>query len=275
MAESTTSEKPDPRQFFSDFVDHLDSFAIFLEAVADRRWDQRLDVETKVTPNTVHVREAPLPLEAPASQYDSESQVAQQQAVWNTLLEVYLTKARLDQPDQSSVFKDKAQALVSEIGPIPVDPVHAMMLCSSFGFETGLIRLWDRLGMFEDIMRFWMQQPLTDDSSGGSRTKTWDGRTASESMLYYLNIYGPSHLHLYPLVLRHITSSSVILEQHGQDVQDILDIIDSERIMPPLAVIQLLSRNQVTTIGVVKSWLKSRIADTRQDISSVSPISGI
>jgi hypothetical protein len=89
-------------------------------------------------------------------------------------------------------------------------------------------------------------------------------------MLYYLRIYGPTQPHLYPMVLRYITTFPSTLARHTADVREILDTIQQERIMPPLAVIQLLSRNDVTNIGVVKDWLKSQVADTRLDIDSVS-----
>jgi len=96
--------------------------------------------------------------------------------------------------------------------------------------------------------------------------------TSAARMLEYLNIYGPTQLQLYPLVLRYITSSANTLAQHTTDVCNILDTIQQERIMPPLAIIQLLSRNNATNIGVIKDWLKRQVRDTRLDIDSVSVI---
>ena len=40
--------------------------------------------------------------------------------------------------------------------------------------------------------------------------------------------------------------------------------------MPPLAVVQVLSRNGVTSIGLVKEWLLGRIKEAREEISTVS-----
>jgi hypothetical protein len=92
--------------------------------------------------------------------------------------------------------------------------------------------------------------------------------------MHHLGIYGPTNLHLYPLALRYLTSSASLLSRHTNDLKHILQVIDEERIIPPLAVVQLLSRNNIASIGVVKDWLKSKVAETRQDVESVSDLIG-
>lgn len=120
--------------------------------------------------------------------------------------------------------------------------------------------------MYEEVLRFWMNV-----KPGEAEPKIpGEERSASGNVLHYLHLYGPTNPQLYPLVLRYLTADSARVSQHAKDVRDILNVIDDENLMPPLAVVQLLSRNTVTSIGVVKDWLRAKVADTRQDVESVS-----
>ena len=46
---------------------------------------------------------------------------------------------------------------------IPYDPMHALILCSSQGYTPVLIHLWEKMGMYEDALRLWMDR----DNEGG------------------------------------------------------------------------------------------------------------
>ena len=52
-------------------------------------------------------------------------------------------------------------------------------------------------------------------------------------------------------------------------VTKMLEYIDEENIMPPLSVVQVLSRNGVASVGLVKQWLVSRIKESRDEIDTV------
>jgi hypothetical protein len=55
----------------------------------------------------------------------------------------------------------------------------------------------------------------------------------------------------------------------------VLEHIETQKIMPPLGVIQVLSRNGVASVGLVKQWLMTRIKEAREEIHTVRGISGI
>ena len=95
---------------------------------------------------------------------------------------------------------------------------------------------------------------------------------ASIQVLHHLNVYGPKHPNLYALVLRFLTSSPELLSRHSKDLVQILEHIDTTGIMPPLSVIQVLSRNNVASVGLVKQWLMNRIKESRDEIDTVSAI---
>jgi hypothetical protein len=88
----------------------------------------------------------------------------------------------------------------------------------------------------------------------------WEGRERGfEQVVHYLDLYGPKHRHLYPLALRFLTSSEVLLNRHSKDVERVIEYVDREKIMPPLAILQLLSRNGIASVGLVKGWLVERL----------------
>ncbi|KAI3602873.1 vacuolar membrane protein [Moniliophthora roreri] len=248
-----------PRLYFAHFVDHMEQFVVFLETVAKRRWDQSLDADTdsKVKSNGAANNGV---VDSPVDEEDTESEKKDQVAVWNTLLELYLTlpgvSATATSPAQSEeTLRDKAIRILQS-KDIPYDPTHALILCSSHGCTKGLVLLWEKMGMYEDVLRFWMDR----DKEGVSE--------ASAEVVRHLRIYGPQHPHLYPLVLRFLTSSSELLSRHKVDVKEVIEHIDKEGILPPLGVVQILSRNNVASVGLVKEWLIQRIKQEREEIQT-------
>ncbi|KAK8858833.1 hypothetical protein IAR55_003063 [Kwoniella newhampshirensis] len=248
---------PSPRQFFAHFVDHRELFIKFLESVASTLWEQSLASLLPPAPSLVPQRA----LDTPPP---SDPQSVDQRAVWNTLLELYLTSTKSNDPSIAKSSHNKALTLIGNKN-IPYDPMHALILCSTAGFTDGLVRLWEDMGMYEDILRFWMER---DRTTGSYQSNGASDPEPSEQVLSHLALYGPTNLHLYPLVLRYLTSSPVILSRHSTELGKILQKIDEERIMPPLAVVQLLSRNGVTSVGSVKEWLRAKVEENKAEIES-------
>lgn len=242
-----------PRIYFAHFVDHMDQFIIFLETVAQRRWGQSVDAIDDVS---VAPEAEPFP-----DEHDRPDQVA----VWNTLLELYLTLP--DPPTASSTSANGATKDTEGSGPLrrkalrvlksktlPYDPTHALILCSSRGYTRGLVLLWERMGMYEDVLRFWM-----DSAEPG----------ASDEVVRRLAAYGSTRPQLYLVVLRYLTSTPALLARHEADVRGVLEHIDKEQIATPLGIIQVLARNDVASVGLVKDWLMTRIQTARSEIQSV------
>ncbi|KAG5635623.1 hypothetical protein H0H81_010584 [Sphagnurus paluster] len=242
-------ERLSPRIYFAHFVDHMEQFIVFLETVAQRRWNQSVD-DTKPPPS-------PSPAVEPVA--DDESDRLDQVAVWNTLLELYLTLPAKGYTGVALVevtLRSKAMRVLRSTS-LPYDPMHALILCSSRGFTEGLVLLWEKMGIYEEVLRFWMDK---------HREGTVPG--ASAQVVEHLERYGSQHPTLYPLVLRFLTSTPELLERHREDVQRVLAYIDEENIMPPLAVVQVLSRDGVASVGLVKEWLMTQIKQSRLEIKS-------
>ena len=262
-----------PRIYFHHFVDHLEQFVVFLEAVAARRWNQNVDDQTTESLGTYFepITTANIPDANPTDDEDALDKL-DQVSVWNTLLELYLTlPSRIGGSGVNSASKgstgvgkfdenlmrDKALRVLRST-TIPYDPTHALMLCSTHGFTQGLVLLYERMGMYEDVLRFWM-----DKHNEGSDP------TASNKVIEQLMHYGSNHPQLYPLVLRFLTSTPELLKKHQEDMKGILEYIDEEGLIPPLGVIQVLSRNGVASVGLVREWLIKRIKDSQAEIQNV------
>ena len=225
---------PSPRVFFPLFTDHRRQFQRFLESVAQRLWHR--------DPSTT----------APTAD-DERLDSADQQIVWNTLLELYLTSRTSD---------GDAKALKFLVEPsYGLDPIGALMLCSRVGFMDGCLVIWEALEMHEDVLRYWMELSSEEGETGTNRNP-------SEEVIRYLDKYGPQHPELYSLALRYLSSSPALLAQHSNQLSRILRLIDEKHVLPPLAVIQLLSRNDVTSIGVLRDWLREKVEETKKGIES-------
>ncbi|KAG2351149.1 hypothetical protein BDR07DRAFT_1476106 [Suillus spraguei] len=230
-------KRPSPTLYFAHFVDHPSYFVRFLESVAARRWGQSLSSLPSSLPNV-------------SSGEDEDSEKRNQAAVWNTLLELYLDGGSPEQQDKA------LKILTSD--SLPCDKTHALILCSSYSYTRGLVIFWEKLGMYEDVLRFWMDKHNASPSES----------SASTEVVQALVRYGPTHPHLYELVLRFLTSTPELLTRHQADVEKILEHIEKERTIPPLGVVQILSRNGVASVGLVKNWLMGRIKEAREEVQT-------
>ncbi|PPQ73707.1 hypothetical protein CVT24_007262, partial [Panaeolus cyanescens] len=247
-----------PRIYFAHFVDHMDQFVTFLETVAMRRWGQTVEDQA---PGSIGLYSEKYNQEMT----DDERAVDRldQVAVWNTLLELYLTlpirrpggSQKEEQPFDEKVMRDKALRILRS-DSLPYDPTHALILCSTHDFTLGLVLLWERMGMYEDVLRFWMDKDREGDPN------------ASQKVIEHLMHYGADHPQLYPLVLRFLTETPERLTRHQEDLKGILEYIDEEQLIPPLGVVQVLSRNGVASVGLIKEWLIKRITESRAEIQN-------
>lgn len=280
-SQPAASPPPSPTPFFAHFVSHPHEFLRFLEAIALTRWGQKIDLSRSPAKAKSVALPPPVYEESAASSPPADSDLADQRAMWNTILELHLTFAQDSRTParDRDIHKQKALRLIEQAGAIPYDATHALILCSINAFTDGLVVLWEALGMYEDVLRFWMDKekeiapPATHAKGVSSSAAAGATRRPSDEVMDQLRRHGPSHPYLYPLVLRFLTSSNALLTRHQDDLRSVLDVIDRDRIMPPLQVVQVLSRNDVASIGIVKDWLMQKVGGLRVEIESVSPCS--
>ncbi|KAL7420528.1 Vacuolar protein sorting-associated protein 11 [Cryptotrichosporon argae] len=252
---------PSPKRFFAHFVNHQALFIHFLEDVAAALWAQSVPAVPAFT--AASVAKSGSPATAADDAVDAD-----QRAVWNTLLELYLDVAGSDDADKARWAYGQALALVGS--DLPFDRMHALVLCSMAGFTDGLVKLWEEMGMYDDVVRHYLDLDAREsrgESEAGAAAAA-PGDDAARRVMRCLETYGERQPHLYPLVLRHMTSTPALLERHKADVAAVLAEIDARRIMPPLAVVQVLSRNGVGSVGLVRDWLGDKVRETMGEIEA-------
>ena len=120
--------------------------------------------------------------------------------------------------------------------------------------------------MYEDVLWFWMEE----HNSGRTSDTGIADSSPSEKVISALGKYGPENPHVDPLVLRFFTSTPELLTANQASLDSLPEHIESEKIMSPLSVVQVLSRNEVASVGLVKGWLMRRIKEGMEEITTVS-----
>ncbi|GAA6064060.1 hypothetical protein JCM10212_006796, partial [Sporobolomyces blumeae] len=155
---------PSPRQFFAHFVDHPREFISFLEAVGSRRYGKSLD--SLNLPRNLVGGEDPLPSPRPLGAFEyGDAETRDEQAVWNTLFELYVSPlparagrdaARGDDlaaEQEQAQMRSKAIKMLRSRDAIPYDETQALLVCTTKGFVDGFVLLYELLGMYEDVVR--------------------------------------------------------------------------------------------------------------------------
>ncbi|EPQ28447.1 uncharacterized protein PFL1_04273 [Pseudozyma flocculosa PF-1] len=279
---------PSPRVFFAHFIQHPAHFIRFLETVALARWGQSVNMDVHAASHdplavvadlsfqgededevTLALRELGM---SANDDYEDQDEL-DQKAIWNTLLELYLSSSKPSKAGEGNAFgldgaqrhqrRERALHLLEQHATLPYDVSHALMLCSVENFTEGLVLLYERMGMYEDVLRFWMDAGEDDERAGGAGSED-----ASCKVMAALSRYGSAKPHLYPIVLRYLVSSPQILARHGDDLRTVLQHIEYHSLMSPLEVVQSLSRTGVASVGLVRSYLSRTILAERADIEA-------
>ncbi|KAI7820795.1 hypothetical protein BC939DRAFT_217617 [Gamsiella multidivaricata] len=194
----------------------------------------------------------------------SEQDMEERKAVWNTLLELYLADPPMALSEQGSkgstmqvaemnrrmkernIKKEKCLKLLNET-EISYDTNHALVLCHMAGFDEGIVFLYERMKMYTDILRLWIERDNT------------------AKVIECLRKYGPLEPSLYPLTLSYFSSSPGRLTSATPELLKVLDHIDQQDLLPPLQVVQALSQTSVATIGMIKNYIGRRIEAERKE----------
>jgi hypothetical protein len=237
---------PDIRQFFAHYIDQPSYFITFLESIAARRWPGHQ-------------------IESAEHTHPDEKDHKDQEAVWNTLIEVYLSEAAssASSVERKSDLEAKALRLLQqEEKEVPLDFMQALLVCTTSSFIPGILSIYEKLEMFQDIIHFWI------DRSRSQSVTPEERQEAEKEVLVALEEHGPENHNLYPLVLRYLTSSSALLSKYQPDLLKVLERIDTDKIMPPIAVVQTLSKSDAAKVGMVKEYLRRQIASEREETAA-------
>ena len=218
---------PSPKLFFAHFISSEKEFIRFLEVVVERRWGSK----------------------SLSSDHALPEGAEDEQSIWNTLLELYLSQAAAV-PASKGELEAKAMDLLRRPDPTPYEATQALLVCTTARFEEGVILLYERLDMVEEILRYRI-------ASGNS--------TRAVQTLWK---YGPTNGSLYKIALRWLSSDASIYSKHTEDVERILTEIESRKLMKPVEVVKLLGRNNIATVGLLKNYLRAGLELNKGEIES-------
>ncbi|CAG8703669.1 27714_t:CDS:10 [Gigaspora margarita] len=278
---SSSYKPPHVRSFMSLFVDQPNYLIQFLEQISQKRWGgfstlrkhETLNVSKTATNKSV-VDTSSIDIDDVVSKDDFgdyDSEVEEKKAVWNTLLELYLSEAYLppvvsgkdskgrkygapgnfsvstetERVKEKLLRKDKALQLLKN-QEVSYDSNQALILCYLAQFDEGIIYLYEHMEMYEEILRFYM------------------ARDDSDRVMQALKTYGPQDQSLYLLALAHFSSSET-LSMSTSELEQILNHIDSNNLLPPLQVIQALSGNSIANLAMIKTYMGKRIESERKE----------
>ncbi|GAA5909486.1 hypothetical protein JCM6882_002656 [Rhodosporidiobolus microsporus] len=273
------ADLPSPRLFFPHFVDHPRQFVLFLESIAQRRYGKSVD-SLPSPPTDGPLPEPRSPDDAGAEDgfldfggFVEDTRKTDEAVVWNTLLELYVSPPPSRGADgvssnggdggqdvqQLAQLRSKAMKLLrAERGELPLDATQALLVCTAKGYEEGFVALYEMEGRYEEIVRYYIDASLSSPSSSAHSTR----------LITSLRRYGPSQPTLYPLVLRHLTSTASLLSRHQADVLDLLDEVDEKGAMVPIEVVRVLSEGGVAGLGIVREYLKKQLTREKEEIDS-------
>ncbi|KAJ1909252.1 Vacuolar protein sorting-associated protein 11 [Tieghemiomyces parasiticus] len=221
-ADGTVPRHPNPRRFQSLFVSHPQHLVRFLETVADRRWGD-------------------------AASDPAEGDAGDRRAVWQTLLELYLAEwgrnTRLSEATADAAHGERQRAAAKRAMALLRDPHvdydwdQAFTLCDLAQFDPGTTWLYESREMYQELVQFYMDR---DDV---------------ETVVQLLAQHGTRDPALYTEALDYFVSSHTVLTTHGEELAPLLAKIEQLNLLPPLQVVQTLSRHSVAQLGLVKDYL--------------------
>jgi len=175
------------------------------------------------------------------------------QIIWNTLLELYLSgtteifKKSDEINDDDSVMKwEPLEGKIMSLLNNPkanYDIDHALVQCKTFNFDKGILYLCEKLNLYNTIIRNYFDNENY------------------EEILSTCNKYGDTDPSLWSQALSYFASRDNCIHTY---LITVLDKIDEKKILSPLEVIQILSKNSSVTIGTVKDYICRNITELKE-----------
>lgn len=239
---------PSPVDFLNIFVHHPQSLMDFLEKYTDKVKDSPAQVEIHNTLLELYlsndlnfpsisqvsngidpsIRATPVMIKAEPNQNVAGHK------------EAYLEKDRLGR-------QEKGLRLLKSAWPSDMEhPLYdvdlAIILCEMNAFRDGLLYLYEKMKMFKEVIACYMQahdhegliaccKRLGDSGQGGDPTLWAD-------LLKYFGELG---------------------EDCSKEVKEVLTYIERNDILPPIIVLQTLSRNPCLTLSVIKDYIARKL----------------
>lgn len=180
----------------------------------------------------------------------SQNEAGTSPAVYNTLLELYMQDDAIvnaDYEQQKRLRQEnlaKAMALLTNDKAV-FDEEQALVLCKNLGFKQGILFLFEKQQMYNEIIQYHMEHKEYAE------------------LIRACKKFGNSDANLWIQTLSYFATNG---EQCQAEIVEVLQHIDKSNMLPPLLVLQILSQNASTTLSVVKDYIVRLLEQDRQQI---------
>eukprot|EP00756_Hemistasia_phaeocysticola_P036682 Hpha_TRINITY_DN16655_c0_g5::TRINITY_DN16655_c0_g5_i1::g.179854::m.179854/K20179/VPS11, PEP5; vacuolar protein sorting-associated protein 11 len=193
-------------------------------------------------------------------QIKGDSEGAGSQQLYNTLLELYLTKdlrrpvvpGRADEVDDLTERQHRALDLLTRYAG-QYDREHALVLVRTHDFREGILHLYKELGLYQDILQYFMRENEYNQVIAAARE------------------HGKGDPNMWMQVLQFLVEAhGKEVEVHGvREVQDLTVYIQDvlrESDLPPLVVIKILSTNSCVRLEIIREYVAQKLQEDNHEI---------
>jgi len=166
------------------------------------------------------------------------------EVVYNTLLELYLGEIASCTPAERVSKERKALELLKR-PEARYDLEHALVLAQMHDFRTGTLYLYERAGLFQQILLYHMEHNDYDQVMDTCRR------------------HGRQDPNLWVQALSYFASR----QECKAKILDVLHHIEENHLMPPLMVVQTLAESQYATLSDIKPYIVKHLQEENDQIT--------
>ncbi|CAF1519724.1 unnamed protein product [Rotaria sp. Silwood1] len=156
--------------------------------------------------------------------------------VYDTILELLLQKYNKTS-DKKEIDRISHQILtLLQDSKVDIDVTRAMVACQKYNFKAGVICLYDKAKLYQQILQYQMDNKDNDEILATCRK------------------YGEDDPQLWIQALSYF-SKLKSADGCRKEIQQILKYIDEKDLLSPLLIIQTLSNNESTSLDLLKDYL--------------------
>ncbi|CAI8032330.1 Vacuolar protein sorting-associated protein 11 homolog [Geodia barretti] len=165
--------------------------------------------------------------------------------IFTTLLELYLAEIGACRTPEERTAKEKRALELMQRKNATFDLDHALVLAQIHDFKSGILFLYEKAGLFQQILQYHMEH---NDYQSVMATCKRHGRKDPNLWVQALSFFSSRR------------------ECKGQ-IPEVLQHIDEDQLMPPLMVIQTLADSQFSTLSDIKPYIVKHLQKENEQIA--------
>jgi len=145
------------------------------------------------------------------------------------------------------------------------DMDHALVLVQMHNFKAGQLFLFEQLEMYPMVIQHYMDEAAAHMDAG----RIEEARDARRTIISKCVDFGKQDPNLWVLVLTYFADTYSASADADEDdaIHEVLEHIESASLLPPLLVVQLVSRNPEVPLGVVSDFMIGFLRTQEAEIS--------